>query len=245
MKYSNSMLMELVLLVTLLFVLAGNAAAIEVKLTDYLPYVEVDHNGKTVRIQRIQNQDHHLSGGFTKTSRKCPPFCIQPIQVSPEVLTVGEVEIFRFMEHELANGTGVIIDARTPSWYNKGTIPGSTNIPFTVFDSSDKDSLEMIEALESLGAVQRSDVGSVTRSYEQALAALGAFDAHQLTDEWDFTNAKDLLVWCNGPWCGQSPRAIKGLLEVGYPPEKIKYYRGGMQNWQVLGLTIVVPESSD
>ncbi len=43
-------------------------------------------------------------------------------------------------------------------------------------------------------------------------------------------------------WCGQSPRAVKGLLALGFPPEKILYYRGGMQAWQSLGLTVVVPE---
>ncbi|MGD8572392.1 MAG: rhodanese-like domain-containing protein, partial [Gammaproteobacteria bacterium] len=45
-----------------------------------------------------------------------------------------------------------------------------------------------------------------------------------------------------GMWCGQSPRAIKGLLKLGYPAEKISYYRGGMQSWQMLGLTVVIPE---
>jgi hypothetical protein len=53
--------------------------------------------------------------------------------------------------------------------------------------------------------------------------------------------AKDLVLWCNGPACGQSPRAIRGLLDVGYPGEKISYYRGGMQMWQLWGLTTVVP----
>jgi rhodanese-related sulfurtransferase len=32
---------------------------------------------------------------------------------------------------------------------------------------------------------------------------------------------------------------IKALLEVGYPAEKIKYYRGGMQAWTSLGLSVV------
>ena len=29
------------------------------------------------------------------------------------------------------------------------------------------------------------------------------------------------------------------LLKMGYPPEKLKYYRGGMQAWTSLGLTVV------
>lgn len=51
--------------------------------------------------------------------------------------------------------------------------------------------------------------------------------------------AKDVLLFCNGPWCGQSPTAIRRIIEKGYPAEKIQYYRGGMQNWQGMGLTIV------
>ncbi|MGA1179662.1 MAG: rhodanese-like domain-containing protein, partial [Marivivens sp.] len=36
----------------------------------------------------------------------------------------------------------------------------------------------------------------------------------------------------------QSPTAIRNLLEVGYPAERIFYYRGGMQAWRMLGLSV-------
>ncbi|MGD8570515.1 MAG: rhodanese-like domain-containing protein, partial [Gammaproteobacteria bacterium] len=39
----------------------------------------------------------------------------------------------------------------------------------------------------------------------------------------------------------QSPTAIKNLLALGYPAEKIYYYRGGMQAWQSLGMTVYKP----
>jgi rhodanese-related sulfurtransferase len=48
-------------------------------------------------------------------------------------------------------------------------------------------------------------------------------------------------MYCNGPWCGQSPTAIKRLLRAGYPASRIKYYRGGMQSWESFGLTVVEP----
>lgn len=74
-------------------------------------------------------------------------------------------------------------------------------------------------------------------------AALRSFGVAQGKNTvMDFSRAKDLLLWCNGPWCDQSPRAIKGLLRVGYPPHKICYYRGGMQMWMLMGLTTVVPK---
>ena len=66
-------------------------------------------------------------------------------------------------------------------------------------------------------------------------------DGEMKTDAWDFSGAKKLAFWCNGPACGQSPRAIKGMLSAGYPAEKLLYYRGGMQMWQLWGLTTVIP----
>ena len=222
----------------------SNAVALDVKLTDYLAYIDVNHNGEQVRIQRIQDVDHKLDDGFAKTSRKCPPFCVQPMKVAPGVTTVGEAEIFRFMDRELVSGKGLIVDARTPSWYKKGTIPGSVNIPFTEFVAGE-DAPETIKALEALGAVRRAEVGWFTRSFEKLMARFGWFGADQKTDRWDFSNARQVVFWCNGPWCGQSPRAIKGLLEHGFPPEKIAYYRGGMQMWKILGLTVVIPDSPE
>ncbi|QIA08374.1 rhodanese-like domain-containing protein [Draconibacterium halophilum] len=46
------------------------------------------------------------------------------------------------------------------------------------------------------------------------------------------------IFFCNGPQCPQSPSAIRNLLEAGYPPNKILYYRGGMHDWVTLGLPV-------
>jgi len=46
-------------------------------------------------------------------------------------------------------------------------------------------------------------------------------------------------MFCNGSWCGQTSEAIKALLALSYPEEKLKYYRDGMQGWVSLGLTTV------
>jgi rhodanese-related sulfurtransferase len=46
------------------------------------------------------------------------------------------------------------------------------------------------------------------------------------------------VFYCNGPQCPQSPMAISSLLEAGYPPEKVLYYRGGMHDWITLGLPV-------
>jgi rhodanese-related sulfurtransferase len=49
---------------------------------------------------------------------------------------------------------------------------------------------------------------------------------------------KSVALYCNGPWCGQSPTAARRMIEAGFPAEKIYYYRAGMQGWRMLGLTV-------
>jgi rhodanese-related sulfurtransferase/glutaredoxin len=46
------------------------------------------------------------------------------------------------------------------------------------------------------------------------------------------------IFFCNGPQCPQSTTAIKNLLDTGYPPDRILYYRGGMHDWITLGLPV-------
>ena len=50
--------------------------------------------------------------------------------------------------------------------------------------------------------------------------------------------AKTLLLFCNGSWCSQSPNAIMSLVNLGYPLEKLLWYRGGMQDWLIYDFTV-------
>lgn len=206
-----------------------------VPLVEGKPYIHVMHQGRSVRVQRVQDPDFELKGYYAKTARKCPPFCIHPMQAAPNVSTVGEVELFEFMETKLRDGTGVLVDARTPTWFKKGTIPGAVNYPFTEFTKPPEDPA-WDKLLSELGAQPAPEPGVL----EKTLGDLGLGDKQ--TGKWDFSNVKDLVIFCNGPACDQSPREISGLLSVGYPAEKIFYYRGGMQMWELWGLTTVVPE---
>lgn len=210
----------------------------KVKITQDMTHATVLDHGELIKISRIQDTAHKIEGSFAKTSRPCPPFCINPISLDENIKTVAELEVLEFMERSMRNGRGVLIDARTPSWHKKGTIPGSVNIPFTIFEKDPSD-FKLSEVLLDLGAVEREDVNPMLRTIEETT---GLLDGNQKTDTWDFSNAKELLLWCNGPWCGQSPRAIRGLIKAGYPAEKLYYYRGGMQVWQLLGLTTIVPK---
>ncbi len=214
-----------------------SALALDVKITQDLESVPVHQGNDFISIQRIQDQSNVLTGGFTKTSRKCPPFCIQPLVVAPGVTTVAELELLKFIDKKLEVDNGVLIDARTPSWFQKGTIPGSINIPFTKFDPKHS-ATDLAEVLVKLNVKKKGDGGG---SFVDSILGLFSGDANAADNPWDFSQAKEVLLYCNGMWCGQSPRAIKNLLSLGYPADKIYYYRGGMQAWQSLGLTVHNP----
>jgi rhodanese-related sulfurtransferase len=186
---------------------------IKVKITEDTPYVDVDVMGKAVRIQRIQDLKHKLTNSYAKTSRQCPPFCVQPFEPIKGIDTYGEYEVIDFLKKEVSNNTGVLIDARLPKWYKQGTIPGAINLPFPILNP--KTSKEYLEQVLPLLGVEKKD------------------------GNWDFSNAQKLVVFDNGPWCQQGTMAMKHLVELGYPKDKIRYYRGGMQYWQILGLTVL------
>ncbi|TXT36887.1 MAG: rhodanese domain-containing protein [Comamonadaceae bacterium] len=57
--------------------------------------------------------------------------------------------------------------------------------------------------------------------------------------QWDCSAAFKLVVFCYGPMCVQSPAGIASVVRMGFPVDKISYYRGGMTDWEALGLTTV------
>jgi rhodanese-related sulfurtransferase len=228
------------------FVLLGGAAfselcsALDVNLTEVRPYVEVNVGDETILVKRIQDPAHTVDGFFAKTSRPCPPFCIRPMIASPGVKTIGEYEIFDFMSHQLRDGLGLIVDARTPDWYQRGTIPGAINVPWDRIVALSENPDGIVGLFKELGAANRADEGEWYTGFVEFVGANAKKDR-----SWDFSRSKQLILFCNGPWCDQSPRAIRALVGLGYPAEKILYYRGGMQVWVSLGLPTTVPQKSN
>jgi rhodanese-related sulfurtransferase len=187
-----------------------------VGITPEMSSVEVIHKGKAVRIERNQDNENTITADYALTSRPCPRFCIKPMKLAPGVETIGELEVIDYLVAAGKAGSNIlVIDSRTPDWVAKGTIPGSVNIPWTLLKEDTSDPLTIAGLLEE---------------------RFGAKDEDGL---WNFSEVKTLVLYCNGMWCGQSPRNIKTLLKYGYPADMIKWYRGGMQNWEALGLTTV------
>lgn len=195
---------------------AAIAADLKVKITSSLASVDVMHNGKKVTIMRNQDNKNEVNKAFAKTSRNCPPFCINPMQLAPGVETLGELEMLDYLK-KMSDGDSsiLVIDSRTPDWVKKGTIPGAVNIPWT-----------KLSIKKGADPITIADI------------VTGQFNARELDDDkFDYSKAKTLVMFCNGMWCGQSPNNIRSLLKLGYPANKIKWYRGGMQNWENLGFT--------
>jgi rhodanese-related sulfurtransferase len=140
---------------------------------------------------------------------------ISPIKYSDKVETFGEVEVLEFIEKAKDNKNMLLVDSRTENWFYHETIPSAVNVPFIYLKQS-----------------QYPD------EFEEYLEILGV---KKVDGKYNFTNAKEILLFCNGAWCGQSPESMKALIEIGYPEEKLKWYRGGIQSWLSLGLTTVKP----
>jgi len=191
---------------------AGQALAGKVNITRNQPYVDVQVGKRKFRIQRIQDTQHRLTGPFTLTSLPCPPRCIQPALPAPGVNPAGELEVIEFLRTRGKDLSGLLIDSRTPKMFRKGTIPGAINIPSILLAENNP-------------------------YQERILTILGA---RKLPDgTWDFTNVRELMLFCIGPTCSMSPQNIRTLVKLGYPPEKLHYYRNGIRGWQLLGLPVV------
>jgi len=192
--------MRRVLAAIALATLALPAAAQEpVGITRDVMSVTVETASGPREIARIQDNANVIEDEWGQTSRPCPAFCIQPMIPAPGVTPVGELELLEFLQDPEV----IVVDSRTPNWFEAGTIPGAVNMPYT----------EMVDRLGELGC---------------------EIDF----DGWDCAEARNVALFCNGPWCGQSPTAIRRMIEAGYPAERIHYYRPGMQGWRMLGLTV-------
>ena len=140
---------------------------------------------------------------------------IQPMNIHPQVETYGELEILNFIKHAKANPKYLLVDSRTNPWFDQQTIPTSINIPWN--------EIYLQEYFED--------------EYKRALEIFGIKDLGD--DKFEIVDPKVLAIYCNGPWCVQSVRMIHRLIDMGYPPQNLKWYRGGMHDWNSLALSVV------
>ncbi|SIO52968.1 Rhodanese-related sulfurtransferase [Rhodovulum sp. ES.010] len=170
------------------------------------------------------------------------------VGIRPDVMSVtvptrtGEAEISRIQDpaHELS-GEWARTSRPCPDFCIQPMSPaeGVTTIG----------ELELLEMLADAKATvidsrtvpwfeQGSIPGAVNMPYTEMVDRLGELGCEIDFDGWTCENARTVALFCNGPWCGQSPAAIRRMIEAGYPAERIHYYRGGMQVWRLLGLSV-------
>ncbi len=203
-----------------------------VGITPTLSSITVMHNGKPTEIKRNPDNKNTVNPAFAKTSRACPPFCIQPMSLGKGIQTIGEVEVIDYADKMSKGDSSIkLVDSRTPDWVAKGTIPGAVNVSW-------------VELTPKKGATTEGIINVMTKQFGVKLAdGKDAFDVDEAIAEgdtskvFDFSGAKTLVMFCNGMWCGQSPASIAALRKFGYPADRIKYFRGGMQTWEILGLS--------
>ena len=138
---------------------------------------------------------------------------ISPIK-KEGIETYGELEVIDFIKKKQDNENMILVDARMTAWYKKGTIPSAVNLSFKIFNPKHPEFETVMD--------------TANISYENG--------------KYDFSDAKTMLLFCNGAWCPQSTWAIENLLKIGYPKEKLLWYRGGMYSWKMLNLTTIIPK---
>ena len=84
--------------------------------------------------------------------------------------------------------------------------------------------------------------GSVGIPYTEVVERMTELGCSKAAGAWSCSQAKKVYAFCNGPACPQSPIAIKAMTREGFPADKIYYYRGGMLDWDALGLPSVKDE---
>ena len=159
-------------------------AAEDVSITEGQADVSIMLNGQQIVVSRSQDTDAMLTGEFAKTSRPCPYFCIQPVIPVAGVTPAGEHEVIEFLQKNMVNNTGLLIDERLPDWFNKGAIPGAVNVAFATL--------------------------SAENPYQADI--LRAFGATPTDDGFDFSNALTLMIYGNSPWDAQGTRGVQALI---------------------------------
>ncbi|MFC3614639.1 rhodanese-like domain-containing protein [Lutimaribacter marinistellae] len=171
-----------------------------------------------------------------------------PVNIRPDIASVtvetedGPVEISRIQnnENQLSGYWAQTSRACPPFCIQPmSPAPGVTTI-------GEIELLDFIEKGEGLVIDSRTHdwyaggtiPGAISIPYDQVLDRMAEMGCEADFDGWDCADAQPVALFCNGVWCGQSPTAIRNMLDAGYPAERIYYYRGGMQMWRMLGLTV-------
>lgn len=157
----------------------------------------------------LKGQDVVIARAQGEVPMSCPPDCLQPIRADETVATFGALEVVGFLANDVAANRGHLVDVRLPAEFAAQRLPGAVNVPLATLAP---DNPFLKDILLALGA---TEVG-------------GALD---------FGAAHKLVVYGEGPASEAAAQAARHLVAAGYPPEKVIYFRGGLQEWRDFALT--------
>ena len=167
-------------------------------------------NGERIKISRENREVARYAERFAAAGGRCGAPCIVPSQVADGVKSLDETEVLEFLVTQVAGNAGLMVDARMPDARAQGFIPGTVSLPHPTLSPEN---------------AFRKDI----------LRALGV---REFDGVFNFTDARKLLVYDNGPSTDDAGTLVRHLLNEGYPADLIHYYRGGMRVWAVLGFSI-------
>ncbi|PTX01084.1 rhodanese-like domain-containing protein [Pararhodobacter aggregans] len=181
------------------------------------------------------------------------PVLAEPVNITPDMASVtvetdaGPAEISRIQDNDnVVTGEWAMTSRPCPN--------------FCIQPMSPAEGVTTVGELEVIAALQDPDVlvidsrvqadyrggtipGAIHIPYTEMADRLGEVGCEVDIDGFTCEDPKQVLLFCNGPWCGQSPTAIRRMIEAGFPADHIHYYRGGMQVWRMLGLSVLVPQN--
>lgn len=141
---------------------------------------------------------------------------IQNNQIHKDIKNVGENELMHFIYSKSSKNPEkyILVDARNKAWFDFATIPSAVNIYYDDLKYDFDFEEDFYRAYKLLGVKVIDD------------------------DKFDFTNAKTAVFFCNGAWCPLSSKSILHLMSIGYPKEKLLWYRGGVHAWSMVSLPL-------
>jgi rhodanese-related sulfurtransferase len=150
---------------------------------------------------------------------------------------------------QTAKGPVTITRTMTPCGKNGGTlqplipVPGVHPVTETEIIQAlgDRDAL-VVDMRDSNDRVKGTIAGSIGIPSTEVAGRLNELGCNKTASGWNCGSAKKVFAFCNGPTCPQSPMAIRAMTRDGFPADKIYYYRGGMLDWDALGLSSVKDE---
>jgi len=176
----------------------------------------------------------------------------KPVNIGPDVMSVpidtqaGVVEISRIQDNDnRLDGDWARTSRPCPNFCVQPMIPAKGVTPIgeqeVIAMLQDPDAV-LVDSRVAKWYYDGTIPGAQHIPYTEVADRLDELGCEIDFDGWICDDAKPVALFCNGPWCGQSPTAIRAMIKVGYPADKIHYYRGGMQVWRMLGLTVIEPK---